>query len=106
MPYLDPDEWFRATNAPTHELYNARREFLAAQKNHDEHMPAGFPLHVDSASVWSGTSLDVNKITYNLTSVDVEEIKGALRMFKGKSSHVPIGYIAMLVDILKTTNFR
>lgn len=85
MPYIAPAYDFKTSHSPDFNTYLKRREFLASRGVDRAEIPTGFPLHTDSQSVWSGSSLDIKKLTHSLAPLEIQEIEEALRFFKGIS---------------------
>lgn len=71
---------------PDHEKYLARSQRRQATENIDKKVPEGFPSQLTGSLVCDPNSLaNPYNWNYHLTPEDIDEIKNALRQFKGMS---------------------
>lgn len=83
MPHFESLDDLKISPSPTFTQYQRRRDLLASHDLERAELPAGFPLHTNSPSVWSGGSLDIEKLAIDLTHAEIQEIEEALHSFKG-----------------------
>ncbi|KAI1204160.1 uncharacterized protein F4807DRAFT_465960 [Annulohypoxylon truncatum] len=82
MSFINPFPDLKATHIPDWKKYLRRQTLLESWDTQRAKLPTNFPQKAESPSVWSWEELDLESVTHDLTSLEIEEIDEALRNFK------------------------